>query len=200
MALLRETSSKLWAMPVRNDRVLLVRLGASKPPPVTKREAQMTPQTENKSLRFAERLPGWQRWVGFLIFAILAVVFAVVAVIESLWGFYLVAVALILAAVWCWRMAQITVAVDDRAVVLTGPAWKRVVPRQDVHEVSVAPDNGMNLGLVNWPVTSHEHGSLTRLNMGGSASVTFSDSNGHRYQFVLVNPQDAKLVAEAIAG
>ena len=60
----------------------------------------MTPQAETESLRFAERLPGWQRWSGSLIFAILAVIFAVVAVIESLWGFYLVAVALIFAVMW----------------------------------------------------------------------------------------------------
>ena len=39
-----------------------------------------------------------------------------------------------------------------------------------------------------------------RLTMVESASVTFSDSNGHRYQFVLANPRDAKLIAEAIAG
>ncbi|MFJ2352267.1 hypothetical protein ACTXJG_17060 [Glutamicibacter arilaitensis] len=160
----------------------------------------MTPQAETESLRFAERLPGWQRWSGSLIFAILAVIFAVVAVIESLWGFYLVAVALIFAVMWCWRLARITVTVDDQAVILTGPAWKRVVPLQDVHEVSVSTDNGMNLGLVNWPVTTHEHGSLTRLNMGGTAAVTFSDSKGYRYQFVLANLQDARLVAEAITG
>ncbi|GAA5226770.1 DUF3093 family protein [Paeniglutamicibacter antarcticus] len=160
----------------------------------------MTHQTEAANLRFEERLPGWQRWTGALILAILAVILVVVAAIESLWGFYLVAVSLILAAAWCWRLAQITVVVDDRAVTLTGPAWKRVIPRQDVHEVSVAPDNGMNLGLVNWPVTTHEHGSLTRVNMGGSAAVTFSDSDGHRYQFVLSNRGDAELIAEAIAG
>ena len=159
----------------------------------------MTPQTVNENLRFAERLPNWQRWVGSLISAVLVVVFVVEAVIESLWWFHLIAAALIFAAVWCWLLARITVTVDERAVTLTGPAWKRVVPRQDVHTISVAPDNGMNLGLVNWPVTTHERGSLTGLNMGGSASVTFSDSNGHRYQFVLANSQDAELVAEAIA-
>lgn len=36
--------------------------------------------------------------------------------------------------------------------------------------------------------------------MGGSAAVTFSDSSGHRYQFVLSNRQDADLVAEALLG
>lgn len=122
-----------------------------------------------------------------------------VAIFEFLGGFYLLAIALIFAAVWCWRLAQITVTVDTRSVILTGPAWKRVVPRQNVHDVSVASDNGMNLGLVNWPVTTHKRDSLTRLNMGRSASVTFSDSKGHRYQVVLANPQDATQFAESIA-
>lgn len=58
------------------------------------------------------------------------------------------------------------VTIDDSAVILTGPAWKRVVSQQDMYEVSVAPDNNVNLGLVNWPVTTHDHGSLTRWNMG----------------------------------
>lgn len=63
----------------------------------------------------------------------------------------------------------------------------------------VTADNGPNLGLVNWPVTSHEHGSLTRLNMGGSAAVNFSDSIDHCYTFILNNRQDAELVSRAIA-
>lgn len=160
----------------------------------------MTPQTEAKSLRFVERSPSWLRYGSAVFLLVVAVFITAEAVIESNWGIYPVAALLALAAVWQWWLAKITINVEDQLVMLTGPAWKRIVQRQYVQEVSVTPDNGMNLGLVNWPVTKHEHGSLTRLNMGGSAAVTFSDSNGHRYQFVLANPDDAKLIAEAIAG
>lgn len=160
----------------------------------------MTPQTETEGLRFVERSPGWLRYGGAVLLMIIAIFVAVEAVIESIWGFYPVVAALILAAMWLWRMVKISVSVDDQTVTLTGPAWKRVVQRQSVHDVSVAADNGMNLGLVNWPVTAHERGSLTRLNVGGSAAVNFSDSSGHRYQFVLSNRQDADLVAETLAG
>ena len=160
----------------------------------------MTAPTEAESLRFVERSPSWLRYGGAVVLLVVAAFITAGAVIESIWGFYPVAAFLALAALWQWRLAKVTIMVEEQLVTLTGPAWKQIVQRQYVQEVSVAPDNGMNLGLVNWPVTTHEHGSLTRLNMGGSTAVTFSDSNGHRYQFVLTNPQDAKLIAEAIAG
>lgn len=70
---------------------------------------------------------------------------------------------------------------------------------EDVSDVSVTEDCGMKMGLVNWPVTTPGRGSLTRLNLGGSAAVTFSKSGGHRYQFVLLNRQSAEVVAEAIS-
>jgi hypothetical protein len=160
----------------------------------------MTTQTESDGLRFVERSPGWLRYGGAVLLMVIAVFFVVEAVIESIWGFYPTAAALVLAAAWLWRLVKITLRVDDESITLTGPAWKRVVQRQNVHDFSVAADNGMNLGLLNWPVTTHEDGSLTRLNVGGSAAVTFSDSSGHRYQFVLSNRQDADLVAEALLG
>lgn len=160
----------------------------------------MTPPAKTEGLRFVERSPNWLRYGGAVLLMVIAVFVAVEAVMESIWGFYPLVAVLVLAAIWLWRLIKISVSVDDQAVTLTGPAWKRVVQRQDVHDVSVAADNGMNLGLVNWPVTAHESGSLTRLNVGGSAAVTFSDSNGHRYQFVLSNHQDADRVAETLAG
>ncbi|MGO2003535.1 hypothetical protein [Arthrobacter rhombi] len=159
----------------------------------------MTPQTEAEDLRFVERSPDWLRFGGAVFLLIIAVSIAAGAAIDSIWGAYPLVVGLLFAAVWQWRLAKITVRIDDQSVILTGPVWRRVVSRQNVHDISVADDNGMNPGLVNWPVTSHEHGTLTRLNMGGSAAVTFSDSSGHRYQFVLARRQDAELIAEAIS-
>ena len=160
----------------------------------------MAPHPENEGLQFVERPPGWLRYGGVALLMAIAVFVAVQAVIESLWGLHAVAAALVIAATWLWRLVKISVSVDDQTVTLTGPGWKRMAQRQDVHGVSVTADSGMNLGLLNWPVTTHERGSLTRLNVGGSAAVAFSDSSGHRYQFVLSNRQDADLVAETLAG
>ncbi|MFJ7751070.1 hypothetical protein ACIQXM_14055 [Arthrobacter sp. NPDC097144] len=56
----------------------------------------------------------------------------------------------------------------------------------------------MSTGLVNWPVTRRERGSLVRMNMGGSAVVTFSENSGRSYQFVLAERRSAERMARAI--
>ena len=160
----------------------------------------MASQTETACLQFVERSPGWLRYGGAALLMVIAVFVAVEAVIESIWGFHVVATALVHAAVWLWRLVKISISIDDQTATLAGPAWKRMVQRNEVHDVSVGADSGMNPGLLNWPVSTHERGSLTRLNVGGSAAVTFSDSSGHRYQFVFSNRQDADLVTETLAG
>ena len=95
-------------------------------------------------------------------------------------------------------LVKVTVTVDEHEVTLSGPFWKRSVQRGNVQAVAVAPDNGMNTGLVNWPVTRHDHGSLTRLNLGGSAAVTISDAKGRRYQVVLADLESAEQMALAV--
>lgn len=158
----------------------------------------MTSQTEAEDLSFVERLPGWHRWADGAFLAIFAVAFASAAVIGSIWGFYLAAAACVLAAAWWCLLAKITLTVGERAVTLAGPAWKRVVQRKNVRDVSVTGDSGVKSGLVLWPVTAHERGSLTRLSLGGSAAVTFAESGGHRYRFVVANRQTAERMAEAL--
>ena len=187
----------LCGKPTHHDKLYLAKLAPAEQLNDHERSV-MEPQTAKEHLRFEERLPEWQQWIGFLVSAALAIVLVAEAIIESLWWFYLIAAALIFSAVWFRMLARITVAVDEKAITLTGPAWKREIYLQDVHSVSVAPDNGTNLGAVNWPVTTHERGNLTRLNMGGSVCVNFTDSTDHRYQFVLTSFHDAELVAEAL--
>ncbi len=152
-----------------------------------------------ENLGHTERSPGWLRWGGAICLVLGAIVLAVEAVIESAWLVYPFAGLFVLAAFWwCW-LAKITITVDDRTVTLRGPAWKCVLQRQPLRHVSVKADSGMTTGLVNWPVVSRERGRLTRLNLGGSAAVTFSDPAGHRYRFVLGDHAHADLVAAAIA-
>ncbi|MCC3293653.1 hypothetical protein LJ756_03360 [Arthrobacter sp. zg-Y411] len=105
---------------------------------------------------------------------------------------------MLLAAVWWCFLVRITVEVDGQEIILRGPLWKRSVQQGSVHNVAVAKDTGLNTGLVNWPVTRHERGSLTRLNMGGAGGVTFSDAHGHRYQVVLADLPSAEQMAQAI--
>lgn len=159
----------------------------------------MAPQPDTEVLSFVERSPVLLRWGGGAFLAIIATALAAGAVAESNWGLYIAAALFAFVALWWLFWAKITVTVDEQTVTLAGPLWKRRVQRENVRDVSVTEDSGLNTGLVNWPVTAHERGSLTRLNMGGSAAVTFSESSGHCYQFVLANRQSAELMAEAIS-
>ncbi|MCQ1957446.1 MULTISPECIES: hypothetical protein [Arthrobacter] len=145
-----------------------------------------------------ERSPGWLRWGGGAFLAAVGAALAGGAAVESVWHLYVAAAAFLLAAGWWCFVARITVSVDQQAVTLRGPLWKRTIQRQNVQDIMVAKDNGQNTGLVNWPVTRHGRGSLTRLNMGGAGAVTFSDAGGHRYQVVLADLASAEQMALAI--
>ncbi|MCQ1946735.1 hypothetical protein [Arthrobacter sp. zg-Y1116] len=145
-----------------------------------------------------ERSPGWLRWGGGALLAAVGAALGVGAAVESVWPLYVAAAAFLLAAGWWCFLARITVAVDQQYVTLRGPLWKRSIQRRNVQDIAVARDNGLNTGLVNWPVTRHGRGSLTRLNMGGAGAVTFSDAGGHRYQVVLADLPSAEQLALAI--
>ncbi|THJ67335.1 hypothetical protein E8P82_04290 [Arthrobacter echini] len=87
-----------------------------------------------EALSHTERSPGWLRWGGAIVLLLVAVILAVEAVIESAWLVYPVAGLFVLAAFWwCW-LAKITITVDDRTVTLRGPAWKRVLQRQQLRQ------------------------------------------------------------------
>lgn len=158
----------------------------------------MTPQAPASSIKFVAGPPGWLRWGGGTFLAVVGAVLAIGAVVESIWPLYAAAAGFLLSAGWWCFMARITVTVDGEMVTMNGPLWKRSVQRKDVRNVTVAKDDGMNTGLVNWPVT--RHGSLTRLNMGGSGAVVFSEASGHYYQVVLADLRSAEQLALAIGG
>ncbi|MCQ2001072.1 hypothetical protein [Arthrobacter zhaoxinii] len=149
-------------------------------------------------VRFVERPPGWLRWGGGAFLAAVGGALAVGAAADSVWPLYLAAAGLLLAAGWWCFLARITVAVDQQAATLRGPLWKRSIQRQNIQDITVAKDHGLNTGLVNWPVTRHAHGSLTRLNLGGAGAVTFSDGGSHRYQVVLEDLSAAEDLAEVL--
>lgn len=147
---------------------------------------------------FVERAPDWLRWGGGVFLLLIAVLLAVTGGLESSWELYLGAVFFLGVGLWWCFLARIAAVVDEEQVKLSGPLWKHTVRRGDLHDVSVDTDSGMNTGLVNWPVTSHKRGSLVRMNMGGSAVVTFSENSGRSYQFVLAERRSAERMARAI--
>ena len=147
---------------------------------------------------FVERAPDWLRWGGAVFLVLIAVLLAVAGGLESSWGLHLGAVFFLGMGLWWCFLARIAAAVSEEQIKLSGPLWKRTVRRGDLHDVSVDTDSGMNTGLVNWPVTRRERGSLVRMNMGGSAVVTFSENSGRSYQFVLAERRSAERMARAI--
>lgn len=149
---------------------------------------------------FVERPPGWLRWSGGILLASVALLLTVVGGMEQAWQLYPGAVLFLVCVVWWCFMARIGVMIDEYRITLVGPLWKRSVHRGDVQDVMVEADTGMNPGLVNWPVTSHRRERLTRLNMGGSVAVTFSEGSSRRYQFVLADRGAAEHLAEVLSG
>lgn len=156
----------------------------------------MVPQAPANSVRFVEGPPGWLRWGGGAFLAVVGGTLAFGAAAEPIWPLYVVAAGFLLAAAWWCFLARITVTVDAETVTMSGPLWKRSVQRKNVRNVTAVQDSGLNTGLVNWPVT--RHGSLTRLNMGGSVAVRFADGSGRQYEVVLADSRPAEELALAI--
>ncbi|KNC17773.1 hypothetical protein AC792_13035 [Arthrobacter sp. RIT-PI-e] len=146
-----------------------------------------------------ERGPAWLRRGGGIFLMVIAVVLALVGALGSTWGLYLASLAFFTGAVWWSFLARISVTVDDDRIELRGPLWKRTLHREGVRDVVVEDDTGMNPGMINWPVTLHEGGSLVRMTMGGSAAVGFV-GDGRRYRVVLADRPSAERLAEAITG
>lgn len=157
----------------------------------------MASRTDTKGLEFVERSPAWLRWGGGGFLLLIGTVVGVAAVTESRWQLFLLTAAFCAAAAWWSLVAKVTAVVGEDTITLGGPFWTRTLPRKDVSRVSVDVDNGLNQGLVNWPVTSLERRTLTRLNMGGAAAVSFAAA-GHRYQFVLADRRSAQQLAAAL--
>ena len=147
---------------------------------------------------FVERAPDWLRWGGGVFLLLMAVLLAATGGLESSWELYLGAVLFLGVGLWWCFLVRIAAVVDEERIELSGPLWKRTVRRSDVHDVSVDTDSGMNTGFVNWPVTPHKRGTLVRMNMGGSAVVTFWENSGRSYQFVLAERSSAERMARAI--
>jgi len=147
---------------------------------------------------FVERAPTWLRWGGGTLRALIALLLAVIGAFAPAWPLYLGAVFFLAVAGWWCFLARIAMTIDDDHITLVGPWWKRTVKRGGVHDVLVAEDSGTNPGAINWPVTSHRRGSLLRMNMGGAVAVTFTESGGRRYQFVLADPHSADRMARII--
>lgn len=159
----------------------------------------MPAQATTTTVKFVERSPGWLRWGGGALLLSVGVVLSIGTVDEAQWILLAPAAGMGLAAVWWCVFAKITAAVEGQTVMLSGPFWKRSLQLGELHSVEVSGDSGMNPGLVNWPVVSLERGTLVRLNMGGSAVVSFV-SDGRRYQFVLSNHLSAQRLAAALVG
>ncbi|GAA0194565.1 MULTISPECIES: hypothetical protein [Glutamicibacter] len=102
-----------------------------------------------------------------------------------------------LAGIWWAFAARISARLDAHTLTLAAPLWRRRLPREQISQVRVEPDSGLNPGLLNWPVL--RTGGLIRLNMGGRTAVSFS-AGGRRYQFVLDRPQLARQLAQALRG
>ncbi|MCC9177909.1 hypothetical protein [Arthrobacter sp. zg-Y750] len=159
----------------------------------------MPAQAATKMVKFVERSPGWLRWGGGALLLSVGVVLSIGAVSDGYWIVLVPAAGMGLAAIWWCVSAKITAAVEGQTVLLSGPFWKRSLQLRDLHNVEVSGDSGLNPGPVNWPVVSLERGTLVRLNMGGSAVVSFV-SDGRRYQFVLSSHHSAQRLAAALVG
>lgn len=112
----------------------------------------------------------------------------------------LIVVVILLFAVWATVGVRLTVGVGTRTVDVAGTFYRRSIPVDLIDSVTVAPDDGMNHGLLNWPVTGRATSSGgVRLNLGGSAAVKIATTTGERYTVVFATNADALACRDAVA-
>lgn len=106
---------------------------------------------------------------------VLVLVFAsaiAVAVTRSWLVLAICAAVVLLVAVWWCFFAKISLTVTPGRIRILAPLYSRTVELGSDTEVSLKTDDGVNHGLVNWPVTGRASSPAgLRLNMGGSGTA-----------------------------
>lgn len=102
----------------------------------------------------------------------------VVAVTGS-WAAMGVMVVVFAVLLWGVFGMKIRVDVGEDAVRFTAPFYGLDVPLERIDRVELLRDNGLNPGLVNWPVVGRtESPAGVRLNLGGSAALRVTVGGG----------------------
>jgi hypothetical protein len=82
---------------------------------------------------------------------------------------------------------------------VAGTFYRRSISVGQIDSVTVAPDDGMNHGLLNWPVTGKATSpDGVRLNLGGSAALQIRTTAWERYNVVFATNADALACRDAI--
>ena len=111
----------------------------------------------------------------------------------------LIVVVVLLFVVWAAVGPRLTVSVGEETVDVAGIFYRRSMPVGQIDSVTVAPDDGMNHGLLNWPVTGRATSpDGVRLNLGGSAALQIRTKEGERYNVVFATNADALACRDAI--
>lgn len=112
----------------------------------------------------------------------------------------LIVVVVLVFTVWVAFSSRLTVRVGRRTVDLSGTFYRRSIPVDLIAEVTVTPDDGMNHGLLNWPVTGRATSAGgVRLNLGGSAALRIATMTGERYAVVFAGTADALACRDAVS-
>lgn len=97
----------------------------------------------------------------------------------------LLVVVVLLFVIWAAFGLRLTVSVGKETIDVAGTFYRRSIPVGQIDSVTVAPDDGMNHGLLNWPVTGRAASpDGVRLNLGGSAALRIRTTAGERYNVV----------------
>ncbi|MBP1324963.1 hypothetical protein JOF28_000195 [Leucobacter exalbidus] len=116
---------------------------------------------------------------------------------KSVWAFVPSGV-LLLGLLCLLVLARASVRIDAHEVRFRAPFYSRTLQRTDITEVVAAPDDGLPEGSVSWFITRHDNHTRTRINFGGSASVTVTGGDGRRVQLVVRDLATAQRIAEII--
>lgn len=123
-----------------------------------------------------------------------------VAVVSNAPVAQLVVVVILLFAIWASVGARLTVGVGKETVDVAGTFYRRSIPLGLIETVTVVPDDGMNHGLLNWPVTGLAISPEgVRLNLGGHAALRIATTTGERYTVVFATNAGALACRDRVA-
>ncbi|RRD60325.1 hypothetical protein [Leucobacter sp. OH1287] len=134
---------------------------------------------------------------------ILALIFAAViaaAVTRSWLVLAICAAVVLLVTVWWCFFAKISLTVTPGRIRILAPLYSRTVELGSDTEVSLKTDDGVNHGLVNWPITGRVSSPAgLRLNMGGSGTaVTVRGAAGELVTVVFCDSAAAQDYADTV--
>lgn len=148
------------------------------------------------STAFVATLPTELRILPFIIL----LPSAVAILVEPVWWVIALIVIILAVLVWAAIAVRISVSIDEGAVNISAPFYRRSIPVAGITEVSLNRESAADYGMTLWPVAGVASSPVgVRIGLGGTLGPRITTTTGETYKVFLGTPAEAESCVAALA-